>query len=166
MQKCMIQKHGSYLRYRSWCTKQLHHKKKKIKCCEELAGSYKKKAVLLGKQNFFQGFPAVGWQVGVKKHGFWTKISGYALGASAKQLRKATTSFIMSVHSSIRMGQRHSERMGIHEVSRLRFLLTFIDICRILFNPYVTNVIYIYIYIYGAPILDVSRSHTTTQHSR
>ena len=37
-------------------------------------------------------------------------------------------------------------------------------------NPYVTNVIYIYIYIYihvyGAPILDVSRSHTTTHHSR
>ena len=29
-------------------------------------------------------------------------------------------------------------------------------------NPYVTNVIY----IYGAPILDVSRSHTTTHHSR
>jgi hypothetical protein len=27
-----------------------------------------------------------------------------------------------------------------------------------------TNVIYIY--IYGAPILDVSRSHTTTHHSR
>jgi hypothetical protein len=26
--------------------------------------------------------------------------------------------------------------------------------------------IYIYIYIYGAPISDVSRSHTTTQHSR
>ena len=26
--------------------------------------------------------------------------------------------------------------------------------------------IYIYIYIYRAPILDVSRSHTTTQHSR
>ena len=25
---------------------------------------------------------------------------------------------------------------------------------------------YIYIYIYGAPILDVSRSHTTTHHSR
>ena len=29
-------------------------------------------------------------------------------------------------------------------------------------NPYATNVIY----IYGAPILDVSRSHTTMQHSR
>ena len=26
--------------------------------------------------------------------------------------------------------------------------------------------IYIYIYIYGAPFLDVSRSHTTTQHIR
>ena len=26
--------------------------------------------------------------------------------------------------------------------------------------------VYIYIYIYGAPILDVSRSHTATQHSR
>ena len=26
--------------------------------------------------------------------------------------------------------------------------------------------LYIYIYIYGAPILDVSRSHTTTQQSR
>ena len=26
--------------------------------------------------------------------------------------------------------------------------------------------IYIYIYIHGAPILDVSRSHTTTRHSR
>jgi len=25
---------------------------------------------------------------------------------------------------------------------------------------------YLYIYIYGAPILDVSRSHTMTQHSR
>jgi len=29
-----------------------------------------------------------------------------------------------------------------------------------------TLYIYIYIYIYGALILDVSRSHTTTQHSR
>jgi len=34
------------------------------------------------------------------------------------------------------------------------------------FNPQAINVIYTYIYIYEAPILDVSRSHTTTQHSR
>jgi len=41
-------------------------------------------------------------------------------------------------------------------VSRIRVkLLTF----RLLMS-------YIYIYIYGAPILEVSRSHTTTQHSR
>jgi len=49
--------------------------------------------------------------------------------------------------------------LGAHHflrVSRIRVkLLTF----RLLMS-------YIYIYIYGAPILDVSRSHTTTQHSR
>ena len=47
--------------------------------------------------------------------------------------------------------------LGAHHflhVSRIRVkLLTF----RLLIS---------YIYIYGAPILDVSRSHTTTQHSR
>jgi len=47
--------------------------------------------------------------------------------------------------------------LGAHHflhVSRIRVkLLTF----RLLMS---------YIYIYGAPILDVSRSHTTTQHSR
>jgi len=47
--------------------------------------------------------------------------------------------------------------LGAHNflhVSRIRVkLLTF----RLLMS---------YIYIYGAPILDVSRSHTTTQHSR
>ena len=48
--------------------------------------------------------------------------------------------------------------LGAHHflhVSRIRIKLTF----RLLMS-------YIYIYIYGAPILDVSRSHTTTQHSR
>ena len=49
--------------------------------------------------------------------------------------------------------------LGAHHflhVSRIRVkLLTF----RLLMS-------YIYIYIYGEPILDVSRSHTTTQHSR
>ena len=33
------------------------------------------------------------------------------------------------------------------------------------FEPTI-SAIYIYIYIHGAPILDVSRSHTTTHHSR
>ena len=53
--------------------------------------------------------------------------------------------------------------LGAHHflhVSRIRVkLLTF----RLLMS-YIY--IYIYIYIYRAPILDVSRSHTTTQHSR
>ena len=39
------------------------------------------------------------------------------------------------------------------------------------FNVFVTVIIYLTLrrlmsYIYGAPILDVSKSHTTTQHSR
>jgi len=39
------------------------------------------------------------------------------------------------------------------------FLITFL-------SPETSTPINPYIYIYGAPILDVSRSHTTTQHSR
>ena len=49
--------------------------------------------------------------------------------------------------------------LGAHHflhVSRIRVKL-------LTFRPLMS---YIYIYIYGAPILDVSRSHTTTQHSR
>ena len=49
--------------------------------------------------------------------------------------------------------------LGVHNflhVSRIRFKSLTL---RLLIS-------YIYIYIYGAPILDVSRSHTTTHHSR
>ena len=53
--------------------------------------------------------------------------------------------------------------LGAHHflhVSRIRVkLLTFKLLMSYIY-------IYIYIYIYGAPILDVSISHTTTQHSR
>ena len=35
-----------------------------------------------------------------------------------------------------------------------------------LLMSYIYIYIYIYIHTHGAPILDVSRSHTTTQHSR
>jgi len=57
--------------------------------------------------------------------------------------------------------------LGAHHflhVSRIRVkLLTF----RLLMSYiYMYVYIYTYIYIYGATILDVSRSHTTTQHSR
>ena len=53
--------------------------------------------------------------------------------------------------------------LGAHyflNVSRIRVkILTFRRLMSYIY-------IYIYIYTYGAPILDVSRSHTTTQHSR
>ena len=53
--------------------------------------------------------------------------------------------------------------LGAHHflhVSRIRVKLS--TFTRLMSYIY----IYIYIYIYEAPILDVSRSHTTTQHSR
>ena len=51
--------------------------------------------------------------------------------------------------------------LGVHflHVSRIRVKSLTL---RLLMSLY----IYIYIYIYGATILDVSRSHTTTHHSR
>ena len=44
----------------------------------------------------------------------------------------------------------------------------FLHVSRIRVKPLTLRLLmsYIYIYIYGAPILDVSRSHTTTHHSR
>jgi len=42
----------------------------------------------------------------------------------------------------------------------------FLHISRIRVKSLTHRLLMSYIYIYGAPILDVSRSHTTTQHSR
>ena len=42
----------------------------------------------------------------------------------------------------------------------------FLHVSRIRVNSLTLRLLMSYIYIYGAPILDVSRSHTTTQHSR
>ena len=50
-----------------------------------------------------------------------------------------------------RNGEKRRKEMKIGRNLTLRLLISYINI---------------YIYIYGAPILDVSRSHTTTQHSR
>jgi len=55
--------------------------------------------------------------------------------------------------------------LGAHHflhVSRIRVKLLTLR----LLMSYIYIYIYIFIYIYGATILDVSRSHTTTQHSR
>ena len=52
-------------------------------------------------------------------------------------------------------------------VSRIRVkLLIFRRLMSYIYIYVIYIYIYIYIYICGAPILDVSRSHTTTQHSR
>jgi len=42
----------------------------------------------------------------------------------------------------------------------------FLHVSRIRVKSLTLRLLMSYIYIYGAPILDVSRSHTTTQHSR
>ena len=42
----------------------------------------------------------------------------------------------------------------------------FLHVSRIRVKSLTIRLLMSYIYIYGAPILDVSRSHTTTQHSR
>ena len=42
----------------------------------------------------------------------------------------------------------------------------FLHVSRIRVRLLTFRLLMLYIYIYGAPILDVSRSHTTTQHSR
>ena len=62
----------------------------------------------------------------------------------------------------------HTEGMYPYYTQHIQHLET-VDMCSRLelcrrINPFVSNVIYIY--IYGAHILDVSRSHTTTHHSR
>ena len=49
--------------------------------------------------------------------------------------------------------------LGAHHFLRVSRIMVKLLTFRLLMS-------YIYIYIYGAPILDVSRSHKTTQHSR
>ena len=59
-------------------------------------------------------------------------------------------------------------------VDRIEFLVDTVDLELFSSGTAVVNydltlrllMSYIYIYIYGAPILDVSRSHTTTHHNR
>ena len=55
-------------------------------------------------------------------------------------------------------GRRHNMKIdnrSFERVEKFKYLETTLTLRRLM-----------YIYIYGAPILDVSRSHTTTQHSR
>ena len=52
------------------------------------------------------------------------------------------------------------------ELNPICYLLAFLGAHHFLHVSRIRVKSVIYIYIYGAPILDVSRSHTTTHHSR
>ena len=57
------------------------------------------------------------------------------------------------------------------ELNSICFLLAllahhFLHVSRLRVKSLTFRLLMSYVYIYGAPILDVSRSHTTTQHSR
>ena len=56
----------------------------------------------------------------------------------------------------------------LNPICYLLALLThhFLHVSRIRVKSLTLRLLMSYIYIYGAPILDVSRSHTTTHHSR
>ena len=56
----------------------------------------------------------------------------------------------------------------LNPICYLLALLThhFLHVRRIRVKSLTLRLLMSYIYIYGAPILDVSRSHTTTQHIR
>jgi len=61
----------------------------------------------------------------------------------------------------------HVSRIMVKSLT-LRLLMSYINIYKYIYI-YIERIFFIRLlmsYIYGAPILDVSRSHTTTQHSR
>ena len=70
-------------------------------------------------------------------------------------LRKDSERTANKLLGGTQRGGRKKGRPGL----TLRLLMSYIYI-------YIYMYTYIYIYTYGAPILDVSRSHTTTQHSK
>ena len=68
----------------------------------------------------------------------------------------------------ITCGVFNSLNAELNPISYLLALLAhhFLHVSKIGVKSFTLRLLMSYIYIYGAPILDVSRSHTTTQHSR
>ena len=62
--------------------------------------------------------------------------------------------------------ERESEELShfLQSLCNASYLLAYVFVIYVF--PLTLRRLMSYIYIYGAPILDVSRSHTTTQHSR
>jgi len=79
-----------------------------------------------------------------------------------------------SRHKSDSLQLRRSDNMNPlnPELNPICYLLAllgahhFLHVSRIRVKLLTFRLLMLYIYIYGAPILDVSRSHTTTHHSR
>ena len=71
-----------------------------------------------------------------------------------------------------RQTHRHEEDKSLFEILQTRYQNRHTNtqsMHTVLLSHYIINpltLILLMSYIYGAPILDVSRSHTTTQHSR
>ena len=59
----------------------------------------------------------------------------------------------------------HVSRIRVKSKLTLRLLMSYIYVY-VYIHIYTHTHTHTYTYIHGAPILDVSRSHTTTQHSR
>ena len=96
----------------------------------------------------------------ISTHRVWRRRWKVLLGAFAK-LRRTTVSFVMSAYRSVR--PHGTTRLPLHGSSWNLIFEYFPKACRE--NSGLTPR-RLMSYIYGAPILDVSRSHTTTQHSR
>jgi len=74
------------------------------------------------------------------------------------------------VFGSVRHFRYESRCIDLFDLHWVRALTVFMHL-GLIDGPFEVDVLTLrrlmsYIYIYGAPILDVSRSHTTTQHSR
>ena len=75
-----------------------------------------------------------------------------------KQRKHTDYCFQDKIKQNFRVRRRHGISKLCERVSSSQAVVCFMGLTlRLLMS---------YIYIYGAPILDVSRSHTTTQHSR
>jgi len=111
----------------------------------------------------------------------WRYSPGWALASFAMRLQ-ASRSLALSRHSFIPIFLRSVDTSSSHLIFGLPLrLVAYSFPCNIFFGIAVSYILSIWpshrilwhltlrwlmSYIYGAPILDVSRSHTTTQHSR
>jgi len=79
---------------------------------------------------------------------------------------RAETRFSLSAKRTSQFNPLNPELNPICYLLALLGAHHFLHVSRIRVKLLTFRLLMSYIYIYGAPILDVSRSHTTTQHSR